>query len=587
MNESTIGARTAVDANGRDGRRARAGSANLPGLDGLRGVAVAAVLAYHCGVGWATGGFLGVEMFFVLSGFLITGLLVDDVVRRGGVDLPAFYRARGRRLLPGLLVCVLGTLAAYQLLAANTGISLRGGAFAALTYTQNWHLILGEVPYSATFGPPDPFLHLWSLAVEAQLYLCWPAVVLFGLAVFGRRATAALTVALALGSAVLMSALYDPVASGRVYFGTDTRAGGFLIGAALALACVPALRRGTRPGLATVLDWAAAGSGLLLLAGLVAVSEFAEPLYGNGGFALVAVLTAVLVAAVAYPGTRVSRPLRWSPLLWLGRRSYGVYLYHWPVFALTTPGVDVPDVPVVTDVLRIALTFGLAELSYRYVEMPVRRGALSPVWAALRRRSPRARLGAGVLAGVGLVLTVVLLGGSVAPPPVAAPRPRPEPVRTVGSTRGVLVVGDSVALGSSGALTATLGADTRVDAVVGRQFDDGATIVDEWASGHPGPVVVALGSNGIARDEDVERLIDAAPDRRIVLVSVSVPRRWREPVNDVLHAAADRHDDRVRVADWAGIAAANPSLLGPDQVHPTRTGQRRLATAVRDALTGP
>lgn len=606
---------------------------HLPGLDGLRALAVAAVLAYHTEAGWAQGGFLGVEVFFTISGYLVTALLLAEAARRGRVDLGEFYRARGRRLLPGLAVCVLGTLAAYHLLLPGAVPGLRDDAIAALAYVHNWLLVLEHVPYSASFERPSPMLHLWSLAIEGQLYLLWPVALLGGLAVFGRRVVAALTAVLAGFSAAAMAALYDPTDVGRVYFGTDTRAAGFLLGATLALCCLPWLRSRVVPVRARILDLAAAMALALLAVALITTSEFVDALYGEGGFAKVGLLTAVVIAAVAYPGTRISEGLGRRPLVWLGQRSYGVYLYHWPVFVLTRPGVDVPDIGLLTDLARVGATLVIAALSYRWIEVPVRRGALGR-WRSRARSMPRDRgarrldgipaarrlgwvpalCGAGVLVGI-LVLssgpapapqpaTGPLAGTDVAaapaaqptapavvtPPPAigAAPSASPGlPAAALPSSGAPLVVGDSVVLGSADALRAALGSNTTVDGLMSRQFDRGPAIVATWAATHRGPVVVHLGSNGIVRAADVDAIVATAGARKVVLVNVAVPRRWQRPNNAALRAAAQRYPNRVVLVDWASLVTADPSLLGPDQVHPTARGRAALAAAVRAALTAP
>ncbi|MGH3615115.1 MAG: acyltransferase family protein [Pseudonocardia sp.] len=634
----------------------RVGIPHLPGLDGLRAVAVAAVLAYHTEEGWAQGGFLGVEVFFTISGYLVTSLLLAEAARRGRVDLGEFYRARGRRLLPGLAVCVLGTLAAYHLLLPGAVPGLRDDAIAALAYVHNWLLVLEHVPYSASFERPSPMLHLWSLAIEGQLYLLWPVALLGGLAVFGRRVVAALTAVLAGFSAAAMAALYDPTDVGRVYFGTDTRAAGFLLGATLALCCLPWLRSRVVPVRARILDLAAAMALALLAVALITTSEFVDALYVEGGFAKVGLLTAVVIAAVAYPGTRISEGLGRRPLVWLGQRSYGVYLYHWPVFVLTRPGVDVPDIGLLTDLARVGMTLVIAALSYRWIEVPVRRGALGR-WRSRARSMPRDRgaqrcggipagwlggdpagrlgwipagrlggdparrlgwvpalCGAGVLVGI-LVLssgpapapqpaTGPLAGTDVAaapaaqptvpavvtPPPAigAAPSASPGlPAAALPSSGAPLVVGDSVVLGSADALRAALGSNTTVDGLMSRQFDRGPAIVATWAATHRGPVVVHLGSNGIVRAADIDAIVAAAGARKVVLVNVAVPRRWQRPNNAALQAAALRYPNRVVLVDWASLVAADPSLLGPDQVHPTARGRAALAAAVRAALTTP
>ncbi|MBV9921242.1 MAG: acyltransferase, partial [Pseudonocardia sp.] len=209
-----------------------AGVPNAPGLDGVRAMAVIAVLAYHLDLAWTGGGFLGVEVFFTLSGFLITQLLLDELLRTGRVDVWAFTKARARRLLPALITCVIATLALFAWFVPSPG--LRGDGLASLLYVQNWHLALAGLPYSEAFARPSPLLHLWSLSVEGQLYLLWP-LLLVGVLATVRRSTALLvTILLACASALLMALRYDPDGGSLAYYATDARASGFLVGAAVA-----------------------------------------------------------------------------------------------------------------------------------------------------------------------------------------------------------------------------------------------------------------------------------------------------------------------------------------------------------------
>jgi peptidoglycan/LPS O-acetylase OafA/YrhL len=586
----------------RVGPRPGTGIPHHPALDGLRAVAVLAVLAYHASAGVADGGFLGVEVFFTLSGYLVTSLLVAESRRRGRIGLGRFLVSRARRLVPALVACIAGTVGAVALLDPPAADRLRGEALASLAYVQNWHLVLGDVPYGAAFDDPSPLLHLWSLAVEGQLYLVWPLLFLALLKLGGGRA-AVVVLVLAAGSAATMAVLVDLDAPGRVYYGTDTRASGFLIGAALALAWTPP-RGYWRTWALRARDVLGGTALLALLAAFVFVSEFDERLY-RGGFAAVGVGTAAVVAAAAQPAGATARLLSAKPLTWLGQRSYGVYLYHWPIFVWAVPLAEGrPWAEVLSvDLAAVAATLLVAAASYRWLELPIRRGPRRAPRPAETRRPAAAGLlaAAAVTVGVLGLAPLVRLG----PAPVPAPQPTiPEattapapatpapraPIPTAPATpqptapRQVLVVGDSVVLSSADALRVALGPGTTVDGEVGRQFSAAPAIVRAWAARHPGPVVVHLGSNGIVREADVEALVAAAGARRVVLVNVAVPRRWQKPDNETLAAVAARHPGRVALVDWAALVAADPGLLGDDRVHPRADGRAALAAAVRAAL---
>ncbi|HVN51750.1 MAG TPA: acyltransferase family protein [Acidimicrobiales bacterium] len=362
-----------------------------PALDGLRAIAVLAVLAYHWPASWMPGGFLGVEVFFVISGYLITSLLLGERVRTGTTDLKAFWARRARRLLPALFTLLAVVSAVWLIWYPSEVAGLRGAVVAALAYVTNWYLIAVKQSYFASVGRPSPFLHLWSLAVEEQFYLVWPLVLLGLLRVFRRRMRLVLVAVLAgaAASAALGVALYHPGADPfRVWYGTDTRAAGILLGAALAIAVPPwhmqaAISRGARRLLGVV--------GLAALAAtawmFVHVNEF-DPFVYRGGFVLLDLVTVGLILALVHPATTiVARALAWRPLVWVGRRSYGIYLWHWPIFVLTRPGLDVTMAGWQLLTVRLGGTVVAAELSYRLVEMPIRSGSLTRWLRA--RQAPR------------------------------------------------------------------------------------------------------------------------------------------------------------------------------------------------------
>ncbi len=408
---------------------------HLTGLDGLRAIAVLAVLAYHAGFDPAQGGFLGVEIFFVISGYLITALLLAEHRRSGRIDPIRFWFRRARRLLPALFFLLVATLAVAVVAVPEEIGRLRTDALAAVAYVTNWHLIAGDRSYFETVGRPSLFMHLWSLAIEEQFYLLWP-LALGVLLICGRRAALMLTLAGAIASAVWMAVLFNPGTDpSRLYYGTDTRLTGLLLGAALAFVWVPVVTAGPI-GSAIPRLWTSRrvgrlvdGIGMLGLVGLagfiVGADAFAPFLY-RGGLALVAVLTAAVIAAAVHPRGRLGRLLDRGPMRWIGTRSYGIYLWHWPVFTLTRPDLDVNLDPIPLLIVRLGLTALLAELSFRLVEAPIRRGALGRAWRSAtdrQRGGVRSARGwvAPTLAGAAAVVLSVVLGSVAIATPPAAP----------------------------------------------------------------------------------------------------------------------------------------------------------------------
>ncbi|NBD23999.1 acyltransferase family protein [Paenibacillus glycinis] len=358
----------------------------MPGLDGLRAIAVFAVIAYHLNLSWVPGGLLGVGIFFVLSGYLITDILLKQHAAKGRLDLRDFWIRRARRLLPAMLI-MLGLVSAWLSVADAARLaSMRGEIVSVLLYYSNWRLIFHHVSYFESFGPPSPLGHLWSLAVEEQFYLLWPiALVLLVRAVKQRGRLMLWILAGAALSAGAMALIYVPgLDPSRVYYGTDTRAFGLLIGAALAVVwpswklAEPISRRGS-----IAVD-AVGTAGLLVIALMIAtVGEYDAFLY-RGGMVVLSLAAAAVVAAMAHPASRLARVIGSKPLQWFGARSYGIYLYHYPVIALSTPAAQADEFHPLRALIQVLASMALAELSWRYVEEPIRHGALGRLLGRLR-----------------------------------------------------------------------------------------------------------------------------------------------------------------------------------------------------------
>ncbi|HEY1971612.1 MAG TPA: acyltransferase family protein [Pseudonocardia sp.] len=608
----------------RSPRRGRA-SQWLLGLDGLRGLAVTAVVAFHFAPTALPGGFLGVDLFFVISGYLITRLLLVEINSTGGIRARHFYVRRARRLLPAVITLLLVTTVASVLIWRDEVPNLPGGVLASLGYVTNWWLIGDHQSYFVATGRPPMVQHLWSLAIEEQFYLLWPLALALsaGAHLTWRRGGAAraggpttltparlyrvvgLATALALGSTLAMAVIAVGTDvpyhadSGRVYFGTDTHAMGLLLGAAAgALAArgrLLAVRQRLPRG--TLLTDAAALLALLGLALIVTrVNEFTPWLY-RGGFLAASALGAVVVAAAPRRTSLLGRLLDHQPLRWLGQRSYSIYLWHWPVAVVTRPDIDLAASGWPVLLLRTAITLGLAEASYRFIERPLRVAHPHPIRPApaLPRpaQSTRNSMQWIALTAAAILAAPPVLANAPAttphPPPAAAPRAtQPPPVPPAQPTPAkVSAFGDSVMRNAAPALAAAI-PHLSVSAIEGRQAREVfADITRQRAAGTLGPtVVIQTGNNGIIAPDDLSATLASLSDRkRVIVVTDHVPRDWEGPNNDILHATVG-HFRNVILVDWHNLADHHQDWFW-DGIHMRPSGARAYAAAIAAGLNNP
>ena len=599
------------------------------GLDGLRGIAVLAVVIYHADLGVLNGGFLGVDVFFVLSGFLITSLLLKEVLETGRIDRADFYVRRIRRLVPALVLVLLFTIVITGLWVPDAAFGVRRDLPWALTFVLNWSYLFFEQSYFINIARPPLLQHLWSLAIEEQFYVIWP-LVLLGLARFTtkllnlRKIIFAVSVAGAVASTLWMRHLalvngyplpHDP---SRVYFGTDTHVMSLLLGCAAAALWKPeTYRPKLTPDRGTLLSLTGWLSIAFIVYCFTQAGELTPWLY-RGGFLALALATAIATLLATHPALRFGKILSFPILRWCGDRSYGIYLWHWPIFLLLRPGLDVAWPDAVTHVVRFAAVLVLAELSYRFVEMPIRKGLLSRTfssWKSVgipRPTMPLTLTAVATASALTFAFTGVVtantpsLGNSTAfggitsvdEDPTEAPTATPNPSKSV-TTPQVLttakptparsgvptVFGDSVVLGSRIALQAVLG-EASIDAAVGRQpWEIADRIRIRRSEGRLGSdVVIHMGTNGLVRAEDLLPILKALHDRRrVVVVNVQVPRVWMNGSNDTI-AAVTKEFPNVRIANWHNVSSGHKGYFVPDGVHLTQIGGRVFAHLIEDEL---
>jgi peptidoglycan/LPS O-acetylase OafA/YrhL len=582
----------------------------MPGIDALRAIAVLAVFAYHAEVGWMPGGFLGVDVFFVISGYLITSLLLAEYRRGGHIRLGRFWARRARRLLPAVGAMIAVTMVVAAIVEPGRVDDLRTDAIASLAYVANWHFILDQQSYFEQFQRPSLFRHLWSLSVEEQFYLLWPLAFAAGMKLAGRRRLLVGVLAGALASVALAWVLFDPHDASRVYYGTDTHAVGLLLGVALALVWSPwDLRRGT-PGRWTgpVLDaFGVLALGYVVLS-FVEVHDYDLGLF-HGGYLWLALFTAILIAVLAHPAARLGGLLGRGPMVWLGLRSYSFYLWHWPVLALTRPGIDVSIARGILIPLQLLAVLALAELSYRFVELPFRRrprdaGTAAPGW----ERYARPALLAGVPAVVllvgwgGIVSSGDRLAASAAASTAEFAKVEVEPRRGGhgtgdGASRRnrpprIVAFGDSVMIGAKERLATRLGARFSMNARVGRQADEFVELTRRLKAGggRIDALILQMGSNGPLYGDEMEDLRRATSEVGVLLlVNDRAPVSWIEESNEMLEEAA-RTWPHTELVDWASVAREHDKLTW-DETHLTPAGAgvytRLVTRAVRSAGVYP
>jgi peptidoglycan/LPS O-acetylase OafA/YrhL len=605
----------------------------LPGLDGLRGIAVLAVIIYHADVSLLVGGFLGVDVFFVLSGFLITSLLIEELTRTNTVDRARFYIRRIRRLMPALFLVLFFSVLVSGLFVLDAAYHVRRDLPWAITFVLNWSYLFFEQSYFVNISRPPLLQHLWSLSVEEQFYVVWPImlIALYKVKIGNVTPRAKIFIAsaaLAIASTAWM--IHLSVSNGfpipndpsRVYFGTDTHAMGLLVGCAAAT-----LWRSDRLNERLTPDRAAAmnGLGLLSLAGLayffVFVSELNEFLY-RGGFLVLSLLTAVLVVIAAHPGLKFGSRLGNPVLKWFGDRSYGIYLWHWPIFVLMRSGIDIQWPDPIAFVVKIAIVLVISDLSYRFVELPIRKGAIGSrltVWRAAGVPRPQARTlmttavtivvlsaslvgmyrvpapDAGNLTGIGGITAidedpVAVVEAVVAPnaDPLISAQQATQVRNEIQAKIPPVVFGDSVVLGARESLKAVMG-EISIDAAVSRQPEEIAERIrarrDEKRLGPD--VVIHMGTNGIVQEEDLKPILEELSDRRrVVVVNVRVPRVWMKPTNEMIESLVVQYPN-VRLADWNAVSKGKKSYFAPDGVHLTKKGAKVFGTLVNETLRGP
>ena len=571
----------------------------IPAIDGLRALAVIAVMFYHLGFSWIPGGFLGVDLFFVISGYVITRMLLDSIAQSGGLDLRGFYLARLRRLLPALLFMLTTTVIAVGIWAPDTIKRLLVDTPFALTGTINWWLVANEQDYFESIGRPPLLQHTWSLAVEAQFYLVWPLILYFILKKFGKKhiPVAALSIAAASGIALLLVSVSIDAANAskvsHVYFGTDTHSIGLFLGAALAVSWIPQNFRVeiSRKG-QNFID----GIGVIGFIGILATFLFIDasnPAMYKIAFPLAGIFGAAIIASIVHPASRFAPVLQNKVLLWIGERSYAIYLWHWVIFQVTRPTVDLAGQAWALYSLRILIVFALADISLRYVELPIRRGVIQYWIKGRKYRTKKERNRQTSLLSAATVIVVVIAAiVSVRAIAIANDaRTALEKSLTVDTSNviptekdGLWVTGDSVILGIRSVLEENHPISL-VNARIGRQAPELLEVlIQDQPQALDSPIIFNLGNNNVLSREQVEQIFEAVKGQpQIIVVNTAVPRPWRDGNNQIIREVAANYP-QADVIDWNELSNGRPEYFAPDGVHLVPAGVNAYVGAILEKL---
>ena len=564
------------------------GVKHISSIDGLRAIAVTAVVLYHLGISWIPGGFLGVDLFFVISGYVITRLILDSINQSSALDLRAFYAARLRRIYPGFLFMVTCTIIFIGVWAPEAIKRFLSDLPYALTGTINWLLVARHQDYFEAIGRPPLLQHTWSLAVELQFYLIWPIILLTVLKYFGKKniARIALIIAMVSGTTLFFVSLQLDQSNAQqishIYFGTDTHSLGLFLGSALAVSWIPQnLSADIEKRAQDVID----GIGVVGLLGLISTFLFIEEsnasLY-RVAFPLAGIFGCLVIISLVHPASRFAPIISTAPFRWVGQRSYGIYIWHWVIFQVTRPSVDLSGQTWALYLARVLLVLALADISLRWVEIPFRQGLVQDWFRGMKYRSAKVQLRQkiSVISSIIVVLAItssisvqaINKSDEIAKQVLQQSTQEQQTQDDLGSTTGLWVTGDSVILGIRSKLEAKEHISL-INARVGRQAPELLAVMRVDQNSVPSsPVVFNLGNNNALSEATVVEIFEIVKNQpQVIVVNTAVPRSWKDSNNAIISRVASRYAN-VKVVDWGRISNGRPELFAPDGVHLSPAG---------------
>ena len=608
----------------------------LPSIDSLRALAVLAVIIYHVDVNYLPGGFLGVDLFFVLSGYLISSLIIKEYRKTGSLNLYNFYIRRARRLLPAVYFMI--TVGLVVMVLFNE-VLLRKSHLDAIfgyIYSSNWWYIFHKLDYFDSFGAQSPFKHLWSLAIEEQFYMIFPLLFLL----VNRKKKSKdgtyklnknflyVVLGLILVSLIAHILLFDINNISRIYFGTDTRAFSLLVGVVGAI-LYPMERLHTKvtPQQNMLYSVVSLVSIATLITVMIYTSEYNTLLY-RGGFLLVAILGLIVIISSGKQHTLMSRLLSFKPVVFIGKISYSLYLWHFPVLVLTTPVSEIGNPNIIFVILRVILTFILATASYVFVETPIRKlgfkNYINIIFKKLKKRPRKSRkVYAGVVGLVSILFLMGIFGKSVPFISTAFVKEMEANKETQFVNNGnnkdnnqekssdsnkdnkdnkdnkedkknsdkkyssVLVMGDSLTV-DIGEKFQELYPGAVIDGKIGRQLYVAVEEAKSYSkyNNENSAIIFQLGTNGPFTESQIEELVKEFDKADIYFVNIKVPRAWEKTVNAALKETQEKHSN-VKIIDWYSVANSSKDLFEPDRVHLNQTGIAEMVTLIEKNLKRP
>ncbi|MFL0248367.1 acyltransferase family protein [Candidatus Clostridium stratigraminis] len=611
----------------------------IASLDGLRAFAVLAVVAYHFSFSWAAGGFLGVDIFFVISGYLITSNILTSQERNHNFNLREFWIKRIRRLLPAVYVMIIIIFVWTSLLHPEIVNTLKGDAASSLVYISNWWFIFHKLSYFDSFGSPSPLKNLWSLAIEEQFYIVWPIVLLAGKKIFKKRSKlTGFVFIITICSAMLMALMYKPGEDpSRVYYGTDTRAFELLIGGLLAIIWPinKVSSKKTTIKLRNTINIASIITLTVFILSVIFTNEYKTFLY-RGGMLLISIDAAILIACISHPSCYLGRLLSRKPLSWLGKRSYGIYLWHYPIIILSTPVYELGNPVYWRVIIQLAIIFIIAELSYSFIEMPIRKYGFKNILMKylsiniFKFEKPVLARRISVIIILPLVLALftsciksiqkdkvqagksesstmkMAINNSKQTSEIEDSKTSSADNPTTSSTDNsktssideskassmskdktynkMLAIGDSIMLDIAADLNKNH-TNLTIDAKVGRQLNQAVELAPAYAAFNnaDNAVIIELGTNGYFTDKQIDTLLNSFSKAHIYLINTRVPRPWEKVVNDALNKKS-KENNNITLIDWYSLAINHPDYFSSDCVHLKANGVQALVSLIDQVI---